>query len=228
MAFLNGEPLESSGTFLSRFCIQLMIILVLPRVLHFFLLQRILQPRVFSEIISGIILGPSCLGQIESFHDNVFPPRSLPYLQALGQLGVFIYMFMTGCMLDIDKLWECKVMALFSTALSAGLAFALAPGIKAAIYSNPTYTALDGTQFTILMAIILTLSSAAFLARVLSERGLLTSNLGSLCMSAATMQVFYSFILLAAVIAMYGSQPPPCTPCDAPGPPRDGREGGRL
>ena len=207
MSILNGEPLESSGTFLSRFCIQLILILVLPRILHFCVLQRLLQPRVVSEIISGIILGPSCLGQLNGFTDNVFPARSLPYLQALGQMGAFVYLFMTGCLLDLKKVWEVKFFAVAAAFVGSGLSFALAPGLNKAIYSAK-YTVLSETEFMILIVILLSISAASVLARILSERGMLTSSIGSVCMATATTQVFMCFILLAAVISMYGAEHP--------------------
>ena len=195
MGFFNGAPLESEGLFVSRFCIQVIFILILPRILHYMFLQHLLQPRVVSEILSGIVLGPSCLGQIHGFTEAMFPLRSLPYLNALGQMGVFLFLFMTGCHLNLDKILANKWQALFASFFGLGLTFAIAPGVAIA-FDDPKYTNFDHTQLIIVIAIILSISAEAVLARILAERGLLTSNIGSICLATSTIDVFACFILL--------------------------------
>ncbi len=203
---MNGDPLQSSGSFISLFCIQMIMILLLPRLLHHLVLRHLLQTRVISEIISGIILGPSCLGQLDGFTENVFPSYSKCYLNALGQMGVFFYLFMTGCLANIEQLWKYKIYATTAAFSALGLALAVAPGLTPYM-STSEYTFLTDTQFMLLI-VVLAVTSPSVLARILSERGLLTSSLGSICLATATVETFVAFILLAAIIAMYGLSHP--------------------
>lgn len=54
------------------------MIIGLARVLGFFL-GKIRQPRVISEVIGGILLGPTAFGRIPGFTSHIFPPaRCVP------------------------------------------------------------------------------------------------------------------------------------------------------
>src|SRR3989338_2270074 len=204
MGFFNGLPLESEGTFVSRLCVQLVMILVLPRILHFAFLQHLFQPRVISEIVSGIILGPSCLGQVHGFTDLFFPARSLSYLQSLSQIGVIFWLFMTGLHLKVELIYKYKWFAFTASFTAIGLTFVIAPGL-AIPFESSTYTKFNYTQLILLMAILLSIPAEAVMARILAERGLLRSKLGSICMATDTIGLLVCFILLAAVLALYGA-----------------------
>ena len=207
MGFFNHYPLESEGLFVSRLCVQLVIILILPRILHFTILQHLLQPRVISEIVSGIILGPSCLGQVDGFTSLFFPPRSIPYLACLSQLGVIFFLFMTGLHLNVTIIWQYKWFAVIASFTAISFTFAIAPGL-AIPFENPEYTAFNYTELIILMAILLSIPAEAVMARILAERGLLKSKLGSLCMATDTVGLVVCFILLAALLSIYGARVP--------------------
>ena len=56
--------------------VQLCLILILSRILAFaFKWAR--QPRVVSEILAGILLGPTAFGQIPGFTENIFVTRNV-------------------------------------------------------------------------------------------------------------------------------------------------------
>ena len=170
MGFFNGSPLESEGLFVSRFCVQVVMILIIPRILQFTLLRHLLQPRVVSEIISGILLGPSCLGQIDGLTSTFFPARSLPPLHTLGQTGVFLFLFMTGCHLNLERIMHNKWEAVCGSLFGLGLTFAIAPGVAEA-FSDHKYTSFSHTQLIILIAVILSISAEAVLARIQPSKG---------------------------------------------------------
>ena len=88
------------------FILQAALIVFLSRILAFFL-GRLRQPRVISEVIAGIIIGPTAfgeqartlaraqgadhslsitLGRIPHFTAHIFPPASLPYLNLVRYL----------------------------------------------------------------------------------------------------------------------------------------------
>jgi len=183
------------------------MILTLPRILHATVTSHLFQPRVVSEIISGIILGPTVMGLIPGYTDLFFPEGSLAFLNALGQLGVILFLFMTGCHLNLERILKNKWQALFASFLGTGLTFAIAPALTG-LLETPDYSQFDKVQTIILTAIILSISAEAVLARILAERQLLTSNLGSVCMATSTIDVLVCFILLAALLSLYESEHP--------------------
>ena len=65
------------------------------------------QPRVIGEMVAGIMLGPSLLGQIwPAAQHFVLPADVAPYLGIIAQIGVILYMFLVGLELNagIDSL----------------------------------------------------------------------------------------------------------------------------
>ena len=213
MGFFNGEPLEAQGSFIARLMVQLVLILTIPRILHITVFQRFWQPRVISEIVSGIVLGPTCLGLIPGFTDNIFPKRSIPYLNALGQMGAILYLLMVGVSVDIEKFKKLWKEAIAASSLGLGLCLAIAPGLHLA-FDSPDYINANQVEFIILIADILFISALAVLARILAERKMLVTTLGSITMSTTAMDTLYGWILLATVLALYTARVPIVPPDD--------------
>jgi Kef-type K+ transport system membrane component KefB len=84
---------------LALFLVQATIIISLSRFIHLFL-SKLRQPRVIAEIIGGICLGPSVLGQIPGFTQTIFPKQSLGNLSLVASFGLVLYMFLMGLELD--------------------------------------------------------------------------------------------------------------------------------
>ncbi|POW03643.1 hypothetical protein PSTT_10925 [Puccinia striiformis] len=58
---------------------QAVIIISFCNIIGFFF-KRIRQPKVISEVIGGIILGPTAMGRIPHFSHTIFPTSSIPFL----------------------------------------------------------------------------------------------------------------------------------------------------
>ncbi len=58
------------------------------------------QPSVIFEIIGGILLGPTVIGQSEYFNQDLFNSTSLTYLQLIANIGLTFYLFIVGMELD--------------------------------------------------------------------------------------------------------------------------------
>lgn len=67
--------------------LQIAVILVAARLVAF-LFQKIHQPQVMGEMVTGILLGPSLLGLARAGRfRRAVPSASLSYLNALSQVG---------------------------------------------------------------------------------------------------------------------------------------------
>ena len=67
--------------------------------------RRVGQPKVLGEIVAGIVLGPSILGAVWPEATAVlFPAELLPWLKALAEIGLVLFMFLVGIELDRDHL----------------------------------------------------------------------------------------------------------------------------
>ena len=80
----------------ARFFLQLVIILTTCHGVSV-LTRRLRQPHVVSEMIAGVILGPSVFGLLfPDAQEYFFPAESKPVLYVISHLGIVLYMFLVG------------------------------------------------------------------------------------------------------------------------------------
>src|SRR5690348_1417240 len=67
------------------------------------------QPVVVGEIVAGIALGPSLLGLLPGHPTaRLFPADGRPYLSAIAQVGLLLFMFLLGWELEPANLGRSK------------------------------------------------------------------------------------------------------------------------
>ncbi|KAF9962643.1 K(+)/H(+) antiporter [Mortierella alpina] len=187
------------------FVIQAVIIVGLCYLLHFGL-RKLKQPRVISEVIAGIILGPSVMGRIPGFADTIFNPAGLPYLNLISTVGLVMFLFLVG--LELDPALVVK-RAKFSLGITfAGMALPL--GVGAAV-SYVLYGELDPGQevgfgqFLLFCGVAMSITAFPVLARILAEQKLLTTKVGFLTICAGAFGDIVAWILLALVVSIINS-----------------------
>jgi Kef-type K+ transport system membrane component KefB len=100
------------------------------------LLRSLRQPRVISEVLSGMILGPSILGRIPGFSKTIFPPDSLPFLNLTANIGLVLFLFLVGLEVDVRLI---KRNARYSGLVAAAgmiLPFGLGTAVASAVYDK--------------------------------------------------------------------------------------------
>ncbi|KAL9238913.1 hypothetical protein vseg_013281 [Gypsophila vaccaria] len=97
-SILEGTgPLDFSFT---NLLLEISLILIFSHVIEF-VLKPLRQPKVISDVLAGIILGPSVLGHNEKFRTNVIPPNSRYVIQNMGIIGFMFWLFVTGVKMDL-------------------------------------------------------------------------------------------------------------------------------
>ncbi|GKV28225.1 hypothetical protein SLEP1_g37306 [Rubroshorea leprosula] len=92
------------GHALLRLHIQLALMIILTSSMHFFL-GRLHLPRLVSELMTGIILGPTVLGEyFPSLSQALFSSQSLRLLSTLVRFGFLFSLFLIGVKMDISLL----------------------------------------------------------------------------------------------------------------------------
>jgi len=185
--------------------LQMALVLVVCR-LAGELFLKIRQPRVNGEMFAGILLGPSLLGALAPHASAyIFPKTTLEFLNALGQIGVVIFMFLAGLEIDPDAL---KKQA--ASAATASIACVAAPFLLAyplALYLVPR-AAAPGTNllnFTLFLGAATSITAFPMLARILAERGMLTSRLGLVSVAAAAVSGVATWCILAYIVLLIKS-----------------------
>ncbi|KAJ6264652.1 hypothetical protein Dda_0801 [Drechslerella dactyloides] len=87
------------------FIVQVFLIVVICRALHW-PLSKLRQPRVISEVVGGIILGPTVMGRIPGFTSHIFPAEAMPNLNLVATLGLVLFLFLVGLEVDFRVMLE--------------------------------------------------------------------------------------------------------------------------
>jgi Kef-type K+ transport system membrane component KefB len=179
------------------------IIIVLASRLVGWLFKKIGQPSVIGEILAGILLGPSLVGMyFPEFSHAIFPKDSLGNLKFLSQIGLIFFMFVVGMELDIKVLKNKAKDAVIISHASIIIPFALGMGLAYFVYDA---FAAEGTQFlsfALFMGIAMSITAFPVLARIVQERGIHKTKLGTVIITCAAADDITAWCILAAVIAI--------------------------
>lgn len=186
-----------------RFFIAVAVILVVCRVVAW-LLGKAGQPAVVSEMLAGVLLGPSLLGLLApGVQDSLFPQQLRPVLYILGQIGLVIFMFEAGYAFSAHR-----VKNLVGTAGPISLAGVLVPlglGVLLTVIAfghvpvfEPGISLGVSASF---VGVALAITAFPMLARIITERGHAGTRHGSLALASGALDDVVAWILLAFVLA---------------------------
>jgi Kef-type K+ transport system membrane component KefB len=187
---------------LATLLLQIITIIVVARVLGW-VCKLIGQPTVIGEIAAGILLGPSLLGTLlPEFSDFLFPKQSLGNLQFLSQVGLILFMFIIGMELDLKVLKTKAQEAIVISHASIILPFALGVGLALYIYQQFAPEGISFLSFALFIGIALSITAFPVLARIVQERGLSRTKLGTMVITCAATDDITAWCILAAVVAI--------------------------
>ena len=187
---------------LFKLVLQLTVILAACRVAGS-LFRRIGQPRVVGEMFAGILLGPSLLGWFwPNISAYLFPPASLGFLNALSQVGVVIFMFLVGLGINPNELKSHGHAAVLTSHVSITLPFVLATLLALYLYPKVSDDSVAFTSFALFMGAAMSVTAFPVLARILTERGLLQSRLGTVAIASAAVDDVTGWCILAYIVVL--------------------------
>ncbi|MEV4281445.1 cation:proton antiporter [Actinoplanes xinjiangensis] len=194
-----------------RFFIAVAVILLFCRVVSW-ILGKAGQPPVVSEMLAGVLLGPSLLGlffpQVQA---ALFPAPLLPVLYVVGQVGLVFFMFQAGYAFKSHR-----VTRLAGTAGAVSLAGVTAPLLLGVLLVVVTSDAVplrpDGVSLGVSAAFVgvaLAITAFPMLARIITERGHAGTRHGSLALASGAIDDLVAWIMLAVVLAFASGEAGP-------------------
>ena len=209
-ATVAGARSFAPGDFSIHFFLQLAVILLACRVCGWLGRKFLAQPQVVGEMIAGVCLGPSLLGLLSpDLQATIFPKETRNVLYTGAQLGVGLYMFLVGTTLQLHH-FKSKARSAVGVSL-AGIAapFFIAFLITPLLLGIPGLFAagISQTNATLFMGACIALTAFPMLARIINERGLANTALGTLSLTAGAFDDAASWCVLALVLATFGAGP---------------------
>jgi Kef-type K+ transport system membrane component KefB len=187
---------------LSILLVQIIVIIIAAK-LFGRIFHKIRQPAVIGEMVAGILLGPSLLGWLSPpTMTFLFPDASLGTLRLLSQLGVIIFMFTVGMELSLHHLREKAQAAVVISHASIVVPFFLGVALSLGIYRQFAPPHSSFVAFALFIGIAMSITAFPVLARILEERGLSQSYIGTMAIACAAVDDVTAWCLLAIVVAV--------------------------
>jgi Kef-type K+ transport system membrane component KefB len=136
--------------------------------------------------------------------DFLLPDNVLPEINILAQLGVVLFVFLTGLELDLGKLKGRGPLALVVSHVSIATPFMLGVLVAVPAYERFAPDGVGYLPFALFFGVSMSITALPVLARILADLGLYRTRIGTLVMTCALAGDVTAWILLALVIAVVG------------------------
>ncbi|PZT70861.1 hypothetical protein DN402_06045 [Streptomyces sp. SW4] len=204
------------------FFLQLAAVLAVCRIAGL-LLRRLGQPQVVADMVAGFLLGPTLLGHVfPALFDDLFPQvltvpgtgtdiqhPALATLFVAGQLGLVLYMFVVGLKFDHSILAGHVRQSAVASAAGV-LAPIVAGGVLGWYLAGGELWFADGVaawQAALFVGAACGITAFPMLARIVHERGMTRTTVGTVALACAAVDDAAAWILLAVVVAAAQGDP---------------------
>jgi Kef-type K+ transport system membrane component KefB len=187
-----------------------MAIVLLITVACGWLALKVGQARVIGEIIGGILVGPSVFGRFAPhLSATLFPPSSLGPFETLSTVGLVLFLFLIGMELDYEHLARQRATAVMASGMSILLPFAMGALLAHSLRIRFAPHGTGSIPFVLFLGISMSITAFPVLARILEERNLQGTALGTTAILCAAVDDVVAWSLLAFALAFIGGQDAP-------------------
>jgi Kef-type K+ transport system membrane component KefB len=167
------------------------------------LARRLGQARVVGEIVGGILLGPSVFGCLAPAAAHAFfPQSSMASLEALSTVGLILFLFLVGTEVNVEHLYRQRATAALSSIMSILVPFAMGVLLAHSLRTQFAPRGIGGAAFVLFLGIAMSITAFPVLARILEERGIQNTPLGTIAILCAAVDDVVAWILLAVALAL--------------------------
>ncbi|WP_106831075.1 cation:proton antiporter [Parabacteroides pacaensis] len=201
MLFKNLLMLHVEST-IGILLLQIITILIAVRIFGWIFL-KMGQPTVIGEIVAGIVLGPSVLGHLfPEVSEFLFRPESLANINILSEFGLILFMFAIGMELDIIEVRKKLKETILISHTSTIVPFFFGMLTSYFLYDTYAHKTTPFLSFALFIGIAMSITAFPVLARIIQEKGLTRSHLGTISLASAANGDITAWCLLAVVVAI--------------------------
>ncbi|MBL9210329.1 MAG: cation:proton antiporter [Opitutaceae bacterium] len=164
------------------------------------------QPQVVSEMIAGVLLGPSLFGLFfPELFTRLFPPDTLRVLFPVSQLGLAAYMFVVGMEFRMDIVRERLGSAVAVSVAGMVTPFVLGGALGWYFFHHTTLFPAKTSQLEAVIFLGASMCITAFpmLARIIHFKKLSGTVMGTVALGAGAIDDAAAWALLAVVLASF-------------------------
>ncbi len=187
------------------FFLQLAVILAVCRAVGW-AARLIGQPQVVGEMLAGVLLGPSLLGLFfPGVQAALFPAASMTIIYAVAQVGIALYMFLVGAEFKVALVKARGRTAASVSAAGIVVPLVLGGALALAIAGDTRFFSAETApwQGALFMGAAMAITAFPMLARIIQERGMSGTSLGTLALGAGAINDAAAWCVLAIVLASF-------------------------
>jgi Kef-type K+ transport system membrane component KefB len=124
------------------------------------------------------------------------------YLNALSQVGLIIFMFLVGMGINPKELKKQGHAAVLTSHVSITAPFVLASLLSLYLYPRLSDKSVTFTSFALFMGAAMSITAFPVLARILTERNMLESRLGTVAIACAAIDDVTGWCILAYIVVL--------------------------
>ena len=201
-ASVESTLLANANDPLSRLFLQLFIVILVSYLVGW-IFTRFGQPAVVGEMMAGVLLGPSVFGLLApTAFQFVFATSSLGALSLFSQIGVCLFMFTVGMEMDVAELRHRAHTAVVVSHASIIAPYFLGMLLALFLYGRLAPPGASFLAFALFMGISMSITAFPVLVRILRDRGIFKTSLGSTATACAAVGDVTAWCVLAFVVAI--------------------------
>jgi Kef-type K+ transport system membrane component KefB/nucleotide-binding universal stress UspA family protein len=169
------------------------------------LMQRIGQPPVIGQIIAGVLLGPSVLGNIApGLWHSLFPSGAAQkaMLDAVAQLGIVLLLLMTGMETDLGVFRDARRPALSISLTGIVVPFACGIALGALLPESMLPSPSRRLLTALFLGTALAISSVKIVALVVRDLGFVRRTVGQVIIAASILDDAIGWIIVSVLFGL--------------------------
>ena len=174
------------------------------------LFVRFRQPRAIGEVVGGLVLGPTLLGEFApKVQAWLFPTGGVTatVLLTVAQLGLMLLMFMTGT--EIRKVFHRRERKTIGAVFLTGMILPFVAGVV--ILQVINQKALWGpngstASFLLVFAIAMAVTSIPVISRIMHDLGILDTAFARVVLGVAVLEDIVLYVVLAIAVGYAGGK----------------------
>ncbi|HZC43285.1 MAG TPA: cation:proton antiporter [Acidobacteriaceae bacterium] len=182
-----------------------MTVVLLVTVLCGWIARKLGQARVIGEIIGGILIGPSVFGRYSPhWSAALFPATSFNAFDILSTVGLILFLFLIGMELDYEQLYKQRATAVMASGMSIVFPFAMGALLAHSLRIRFAPHGIGSVPFVLFLGISMSITAFPVLARIIEERHIQGTALGTTAILCAAVDDVVAWTLLAIALALLG------------------------